>query len=63
MTAAPRAGLEMKLRSLKLPSFVAHHGEVAESGQTRAGGPLTASSTRWRTSRWRSARAGASSGC
>ena len=29
MTGAPRAGLEMKLRSLKLPSFVAHHSEVA----------------------------------
>jgi len=36
MTAAPRAGLEVKLRSLKLPSFVAHHGEVA--GQAETGG-------------------------
>ena len=32
--AAPRAGLEMKLRSLKLPSFVAHHGEVAGRAET-----------------------------
>jgi len=36
MTAAPRAALEIKLRSLKLPSFVAHHGEVA--GQAETGG-------------------------
>ena len=34
MTAAPRAGLEIKLRSLKLPSFVAHHGEVAGRAET-----------------------------
>ena len=30
MRAAPRDGLEMKLRALKLPSFVAHHAEMAE---------------------------------
>jgi DNA replication protein DnaC len=34
MTAAPRAGLEIKLRSLKLPSFVVHHGEVAGRAET-----------------------------
>ncbi|MEK7839072.1 MAG: IS21-like element helper ATPase IstB [candidate division NC10 bacterium] len=34
MRAAPREGLEMKLRSLKLPSFVAHHGEVAGRAET-----------------------------
>jgi len=34
MKAAPQAGLEMKLRSLKLPSFVAHHGEVAGRAET-----------------------------
>src|SRR6266404_798953 len=26
-------GLEMKLRSLKLPSFVAHHGEVGQRAE------------------------------
>ncbi len=31
---APRAGLEIKLRALKLPSFVAHHGEVAGRAET-----------------------------
>lgn len=36
MRAAPRAALEIKLRSLKLPSFVAHHGEVA--GREETGG-------------------------
>jgi DNA replication protein DnaC len=34
MTTAPPAGLEMKLRALKLPSFVAHHGEVAGRAET-----------------------------
>ena len=34
MTGAPRAGLEIKLRSLKLPAFVAHHGEVAGRAET-----------------------------
>ena len=33
---APRAGLELKLRALKLPSFVAHHAEVARRAE--AGG-------------------------
>lgn len=32
--AAPRAGLELKLRALKLPAFVAHHGEVAGRAET-----------------------------
>jgi DNA replication protein DnaC len=32
--AAPRAGLELKLRALKLPAFVAHHGEVAARAET-----------------------------
>lgn len=36
MRAAPRDGLEMKLRALKLPSFVAHHAEVA--GRAEKGG-------------------------
>ena len=31
---APRGGLELKLRALKLPSFVAHHGEVAGRAET-----------------------------
>lgn len=33
MRAAPRDGLEMKLRSLKLPSFVAHHGDVGRRAE------------------------------
>ena len=41
MTGASRAGLEMKLRSLKLPSFVAHHSGVAG----RAAGASTSSWT------------------
>ena len=36
MTATPRDGLEIKLRALKLPSFVAHHAEVA--GRAESGG-------------------------
>src|SRR3972149_5457596 len=34
MKTAPRAGLELKLRALKLPSFVAHHGEMAGRAET-----------------------------
>jgi len=33
MRAPVRDGLEMKLRSMKLPSFVAHHGEVAKRAE------------------------------
>ena len=33
MRAPSQNGLEMKLRSLKLPSFVAHHGEVAQKAE------------------------------
>jgi DNA replication protein DnaC len=32
--AAPRAGLAMKLRALKLPSFVTHHAELAGRAET-----------------------------
>ena len=32
--AAPRAGLAVKLRALKLPSFVAHHAELAGRAET-----------------------------
>ena len=32
--AAARAGLELKLRALKLPAFVGHHGEVAGRAET-----------------------------
>jgi len=34
MRPAPRAGLPLKLRSLKLPSFVVHHGAVAARAET-----------------------------
>jgi DNA replication protein DnaC len=32
--AAPRAGLAMKLRALKLPAFVTHHAELAGRAET-----------------------------
>ena len=32
--AAPRAGLALKLRALKLPSFVTHHAELAGRAET-----------------------------
>jgi DNA replication protein DnaC len=38
MRAPSGNGLEMKLRSLKLPSFIAHHGEVAQRAEKAAWG-------------------------